>query len=266
MKILPFKLILITPVFILLSHYLAVFPHEYAHSLTAWVLGFKNNPLALSYGGTSWNNLLLLANIDENVNYQMIYSAGHGYLVALIAFAGPGIANGILFILSLLLLRNDSIKQKPYLFYFLFWFNLMNLGNFYDYVPIRTFSTHGNGDITHITMGLNISPWWIYIMGGYLVIFLIWQFFTSTLISTYVNLGINNTLSRANLLILCVFILFGFFGGIIGELTSPIPMPYGEISYFLSLTSFLIIPIIIIINWPARSWVNQKLKEVEKKC
>lgn len=251
----PFKLILITPVFILLSHYLAVFPHEYAHSFFAWFLGYKNNPLALSYGGTSWANLLLLSNIDENVSYQII----HGYHMALIAFAGPGIANGLLFIVSYFLLKNDKIKQKPYLFYFLFWFNLMNLGNFYDYVPIRTFSFHD--DIANIVMGLNISPWWIFIIVGYLVMFLIWQFYTETLISTYVNLKINTTLSQASLMIICTCILFGFFGGIIGVFTSSDPMYYGAIKYFLSITSFIMIPGIILAAWPTREWVVRKVHE-----
>ena len=116
------KLILLTPILILLSHYLAVFPHEYAHSFMAWLLGYKSNPLDLTYGGTSWLNLLLLSSIDENVNYHMIFSAGHEFHAALIAFAGSGIANGFMFILSLWLLAKKSVKQRPYLFYFLFWF------------------------------------------------------------------------------------------------------------------------------------------------
>lgn len=251
------NLILITPIFILLSHYLAVFPHEYAHSFMAWLLGYKENPLALSYGGTSWNNLLLLANIDENVNYHLIQSLGHGYLVALIAFAGPGIANGSLFALSFFLLRNSSIKQSPYLFYFLFWFNLMNLGNFYDYVPIRTFASHS--DIANIVTGLKISPWWIYTILGYLVVFLIWQFFTKTLIATFVNVGITTTTGQASLMITCVLILFIFFGGVIGALTSSNPMSYGEIKYFLSLTSLFLIPGFIVAAWPTREWVIWQL-------
>lgn len=255
------QLVLLTPIFILLSHYLAVFPHEYAHSFMAWALGYKNNPLALTYGGTSWNNLLLLAHIDENVDYQMIYSLGHGFHVALIAFAGPGIANGFLFILSLFFLRNLQIKKHPLLFYFVFWFNLMNLGNFYDYVPIRAFAPHG--DIANINIGLNISPWWIYTILGYLVAYFIWNFFTKTMISVFVNLKISSINFQAGLMIICVLILFGFFGGIIGEFISAKPMPYGEITYFLSMTSFLIIPGVIIVAWPTRAWVIRELNSYE---
>jgi len=98
------KLIVITPIFMLLAHYLAVFPHEYAHSFMAWLLGYKQNPLAIDYGGTSWLNLFLLFHIDENVNYNLIISQGHLYDMALIGLAGPGIANGLLYLVSLFLL------------------------------------------------------------------------------------------------------------------------------------------------------------------
>jgi hypothetical protein len=255
-----FKLVLITPFFILLSHYLAVFPHEYAHSFAAWILGHKANPFALSYGGTSWNNLLLLGHIDENVDYHSIQSLGQGFHMFLIAFAGPGIANGLLFIGSLFLLKKYSIQRQPYLYYFVFWFNLMNLGNFYDYVPIRTFASHG--DIAHMTAGLGVSPWCIYIIFGYLVGFLIWHFFTKTLMAMFINLRIDTNMARASLMITCVGILFGFFGGIIGVFLSSKPMPYGEISYFLSVTSFLMIPGIIVALWPTRNWVECRLKQI----
>lgn len=255
-------LIVLTPIFILLSHYLAMFPHEYAHSFTAWLLGYKANPFLLNYGGTNLLNILLLANVDENVNYQMIYSTGHGFHMALIAFAGPGIANGLLFILSLYLLNRQSIQHHPYLFYFLFWFNLMNLGNFFDYVPIRTFSTHD--DMANIAIGLNISPWWIYIIFGYLVAFLIWQFFTKTLILAYKNLALISTSARASLMITSVLILFGYFGGIIHIILLHPAQGYGDISNFLSITSFLAIPGIIVALWPTRAWVEYRLKALSR--
>ncbi len=253
------RLAILTPFFILLSHYLAVFPHEYAHSFAAWLLGYKTNPFALNYGGTHWVNLLLLANIDENVNYQLIHQLGHNLQMAFIAFAGPGIANGLLFILSYYLIQKNTIQEKRYFFYFLFWFNLMNLGNLYDYVPIRTFSSYG--DIAHIAAGLNLSPWWIYTIIGYLVVFLVWQFYTKTLITAYIHLKINKTVFRASLMILCTFILFGFFGGILGILVSKHPLQYGEITYFSSITSFLIIPGILISAWPTRQWVLKKIMD-----
>lgn len=234
----------------LLAHYLAVFPHEYAHSFMAWALGYKQNPLAIDYGGTSWLNIFLLFNIDENVNYNFLVAEGHPYYMALIGFAGPGIANGLLYLLSLVLLANKNFQKKPFLFYFLFWFNFMNLANFYDYVPVRTFANHG--DIGHITQGLGISPWWVYIVGGYFVAFVIWHFFTRTLIQAFIVLKLQTTALRAGLMMICVVVLFGYFGmaGFMG---------YGEISHFLSGTSVVLIPGVIVVCWPIRQWVKRQL-------
>lgn len=250
-KISAIKLSLLTPFFILLAHYLAVFPHEYAHSFMAWLLGYKTNPLALDYGGTSWINLLLLFHIDENVNYDLIASQGHFHHMAWIGFAGPGLANGLLYFLSLFLLTCKKIKDHALLFYFIFWFNFMNVGNFFDYVPVRTFSDHG--DIAHITKGFGISPWWVYIIAGNLVALSIWYFFTRTLIKTFIQLRLTTTFSRASLMITCVTILLGYFGiaGFVG---------YGDLSHLLSGTSLALIPGFIIACWPTRDWVKRRLQ------
>src|SRR3990167_6127809 len=171
----PLPLLLITPIFILLAHYLAVFPHEYAHATMAWILGFKNNPFNIIYGGKSVGNIFLLSHVDENVNYKMIYDAGYRDYISMIAFSGPGIGNGLLFIVSLVLLKNTVVKKHSYFYYFLFWFNLMNLGNFYDYVPIRTFAS--SGDVFNFVFGINISPWWVFIFLGFLLFFFFFFFF-----------------------------------------------------------------------------------------
>ncbi len=243
------QFVLLTPVLILLAHYLGMLPHEYAHSFMAWALGDKANPLALKYGGTGLENLLLLANMDENVNYSLILSAGHPYHVALIAFAGMGIANGLMYILSLCLLAMKYVQQRPVLYYFLFLFNLMNLGNFYDYVPVRTFGTHG--DVANFILGSGISPWWIYSVGGYIVALLIYYFFTRTMVSAFHHLNLISTGLKASLMIISVFILFGFFG-------SSGLYRYGDVCYFISATSLLVIPGLIVALWPTREWVKRR--------
>ncbi|MEO8401156.1 MAG: hypothetical protein ABI597_05075 [Gammaproteobacteria bacterium] len=243
------KLILITPIFVLLAHALAMLPHEYTHSITAWILGYKTNPFDLTYGGTSWLNLLLLSHMDENVNYPMIFASGHPGHVALIAFGGLGFSNIPLFIISLWLLTKKYVQTRPLLFYFLFLFNLMNLGNFYDYVPIRTFAPHD--DAFNFITGLAISPWCVYIIGGYIVAFLILHFFTKTMISAFNYLKLSKPL-QTGLMMICVGILFGFYG-------LPGFFNYGEISHFLSVTSVIIIPGLMIALWPTRAWVTRQL-------
>ncbi len=79
------KLLIVTLPFIIIAHYVAVYPHEFTHSFLAWALGYKSNPLNITYGGTGISNLLLMSGIDENVNYEAIYQ-NNPYHIALIAF------------------------------------------------------------------------------------------------------------------------------------------------------------------------------------
>jgi hypothetical protein len=247
-------LILLTPIIILLAHHLAVFIHEYSHALTAWILGYKNNPLDINYGGTSLANIFLLANIDQKVDNPLIYSLGHPGHVALIAFAGPGMIL-LLFFLSAWIIQKREIKNF-YLLYFLFFFNLWCLGGTYAYVPIRTFSTQGVMiDIVDIEQALGISAWYIYFFVGYLVAFMAWHFFTKIIFTIYAA-GISSTIARACLMIICVLLLFGYCG-LAGFLH------HGDISHFISATSFLAIPGVILLLWPTRKWVKEELQLVD---
>jgi hypothetical protein len=249
-KITAWKFILLAPIFILLSHYIVVFTHEYAHAFMAWILGYKNSPFDINYGGTDWKNLLLLWNVDQKVDNNMIYSLGHPGHVALIAFAGPGMVI-FLFFLSSWLIQHKALLQHTYCLYFLLFFNLWCVGGTYAYVPIRTFSTPGVMlDVLDIQQALNISPWIIYFLGGYLVLLMMWQFFSKTLISVYGCVGISSVLERASLMMLCVLILFGYCG-------SAGFSNHGEISHFLSITSFFAIPGIIVLLWPTRKWITE---------
>lgn len=254
------KLSLLTIIFLIITHALVFVLHELAHSFMAYFLGFKSNPFFIAFNdptlkhisGSHWANLLLLSQLDENVNYKMIFASGHGHAAALIAFAGPGIANGTLFALSYFLLKKKIIKQKPAVYYFIFLFNLMNLGNFYDYIPVRAFA-HVD-DVYNFVTGLNISPWITFIVFGYIVTFLIWQFFSKTLLSAYQSLQLASKAQQSPLMILCVLILFGYFGGFpyiyfIGEKV------VGPISYFISATSFIAIPGLIYALWPRKNIV-----------
>lgn len=244
-KLKPLKFVLLTVLFIFFSHYLVVFIHEYAHALTAWILGYKNSPFNLNYGGTSLSNILLLSNIDQNVNNAVIYASGHPGYVALIAFAGPGIII-CLYFLTYWLMQSKKTKEHPYFRYFLLFFNLWCLGGTYAYVPVRTFTTRGTMiDVLDIEQALHISPWWIYFFVGYLVAFMMWMFFKKSLNATYVSQNLTSTLARASLMIVCVIILFGYCG-LAGFVN------HGDISHFISATSVLAVPGIIFVLWPKR--------------
>jgi hypothetical protein len=72
---------------ILLAHYAAVLPHEYAHSFMAFALGYKSDPLVIHFGGTSVGNLTSLINIDEQVDYAPMFARGDGPAAALVVSA-----------------------------------------------------------------------------------------------------------------------------------------------------------------------------------
>ena len=119
------------------AHAAGYLVHEYAHSFTAWALGYKANPLALNYGHLSVENVALLLDIDENVDYDPIFAAGKGYLASLIAVAGVLFGNGLCYLASrkLYSFAKDQARDRLALFSFLLC--LMCVGNFLSYVPVR---------------------------------------------------------------------------------------------------------------------------------
>lgn len=226
------------------THAIAFFAHEYAHSGAAWLLGYKANPLAIDYGGFNLPNLLFFSQVDENVAYDPIFGQGHGPAAALIAFAGMGIANSLLYLLSRLLLRRESVRDKSLLFHFVFWFCFMNVGNFYDYVPIRTFASHG--DMAHIAQGLNISPWAVLIVLGYPTEWAMWHFFARLLPDALPLLAPDSRFRQAVVVIACAAVMFGYFGGS-GY------FGYGEVSRILSGISILAAPGVAVACWPQQT-------------
>ncbi|MBV8047465.1 MAG: hypothetical protein JO171_09940 [Paludibacterium sp.] len=236
---------------LILAHHLAMLPHEYAHSLMAWLLGFKTAPLALHYGDASWHSLLTLGQMDENVDYYAIYLLGHQSLIAPIALAGPALANGGLF-LGCVALINRCSPSKRWRAYFLYLYLLMNLGNLIDYIPSRVFSTHG--DMGNVAFALGLSPWWILLLGGGWVAWAGYYSFHVILPRMYVLLPLTSTRARAKLLILSLVVLLGFFGcaGISG---------YGAASRELSVACLATIPGWIWMCWPGRVWVKRQIQQ-----
>ncbi|MFB2598975.1 hypothetical protein ACEXQE_14385 [Herbiconiux sp. P17] len=202
-------LVAATPLMVLLTHYAAVIPHEFAHSIMAWLTGIKAQPFDITWGGTSPLNLLLLADIDENVDYDAARAAGQDWQSALTAFAGPGIVNGGFFLLSTFLIRRPWLRGRPVLANALFWFLLMNLGNLYDYVPMRVFADHG--DVYNFSAGSGVSPWFIFVIGTYVMLWAIVSFYRTSLplglrLSGFVVPG-----ARAVPFVVATAVLFGYF-------------------------------------------------------
>jgi hypothetical protein len=236
-------------IIVVLAHHAALLAHEYAHSFMAWALGYKSNPLVIDWGGRSIANLLLLIDINEHVDYAAMFARGDGLAAALVGFAGPGLANGGLYVLSLWLLLQPGVRSNRLLFAFVFWFNFMNVGNFFDYVPIRTFAP--TGDIAHIVQGLGISPWVALVVLGIPTAIAMWFFFARTLPMALGRMAASS-FPRGLIVTLSVVIMFGYFGlvGIEG---------YGRISHVLSLLSLCLIPVMLVVCWPARRWMASRI-------
>jgi hypothetical protein len=120
-------------VFVLLlwsAHALGYLVHEYAHSFTAWAVGYKANPTALHYGHLNTENLVLLSDIDENVDYDPIFSAHKGYLASLIAVAGVLFGNGLCYFASRKLYSIAKERKRNTLTLFGFLLCLMNVATF----------------------------------------------------------------------------------------------------------------------------------------
>lgn len=234
-------LLWLTPIYIWIAQ-LTAYIHEYGHSFTAWALGFKTNPLDIIYGGWSWQNLIFLANIDENVNYVLIDQLGHRHLISLIAFAGPGIATLSIYLITLYLLQK---KFNSYLYCLIFWINLINLRELWAYVPLRALST--TADIANINYSLSLSPWWIFILISPFVAWAVLNFFSKTLKNAYEKLGLVSISSKATLLILTIVYFFTLTG--LQILTAH----YNSITNTLTWAAFIAIPFILFFCWPKRS-------------
>lgn len=222
---------------------LPAYLHEFGHSFTAWALGFKANPLDIIYGGWSWQNIVFLANIDENVNYKLIAEQGHQHWISLIAFAGPGIVTLSIYFIMLYLLNKNF---KSYLYCLIFWINLASLRELWAYVPIRSLSD--TADIANINHSLNISPLWIFFLISPLVAWGVWNFFTNTLKNSYEKLGLYSTSSQAALLIITVIFFFGL------TYLQVFAAHYNFITHVLTWTSMIAIPFILYFCWPRKTY------------
>ena len=224
-----------------LTHSLALVLHEYGHSLTAWALGWKLNPLAITYGHATLPNLAFLSDFDENVDYDPIFAAGKGYQASLIALAGI-LVNAIFYFISRVTFTFGRNHTHRTIGVFAFLFCLMNLGNFLDYVPERTFTTHA--DIATFEKGLRMSPWAVLVMLGIPFAIAIAHFFAVLLPRARAFLFPKQFAAQAILVTVSAFGMFVYYGGtgIHG---------YGAISHWISVVSTCVgFPVTLIACWP----------------
>jgi hypothetical protein len=230
--------------FLWLAHTLGYLVHEYAHSFCAWALGCKANPLALDYGHLRFQNVALLSDVDENVDYASIFRSGKDYLVAVVAVAGVLLGNGIFYLISRRLYSFAKVQDRPRLGLFAFLFCLMNVGNFLGYVPVRTFTWHA--DMANVEKALHISPWWICTVLGVPFAAAIWHLFARLLPDARSFIFREEAVPKTILSTVSAFTVFVFFGssGLHG---------YGVASHWISVGSSCgLFPLALVLCWPRK--------------
>ncbi|MFB2598980.1 hypothetical protein ACEXQE_14410 [Herbiconiux sp. P17] len=229
-----------TPLLLLLTHYLAAIPHEFTHSFVAWMLGIKSDPLVITWGGDSIANILLLIDIDEHVDYKTALADGRFAAVAITALAGPLLANGGLYLIWRWVIGRAAVRARPVLSYVVFWLLVMNLANIWCYIPMRAFAS--NGDFVHFIWATNASPWLMYIIVGYLVVWGLFDFYRRVLPCTLEAATVTPRPARAIVLIVATAVIFGYFA-IPGFVESD------PVSQVIAGTSVLLIPPIVLLQW-----------------
>jgi hypothetical protein len=217
---------------------IAFFAHEYAHAIVAWLLGWKDNPLNIDYAKPSITVFLIQLGINQKVDVDPIFAAGHGVDVAMIAIAGALLGNGIIsYPLSRLGYRQATKHNRRGWAMFAFWITAASIGNFIDYVPIRTF-TGGLGDMGQLEIGLGWSPWVVLVVLGIPTLAATLYFFLRIVPTTVYWVFPHSPHARYGVAVLSVLFVFGFYGAA-GLLEG------GPVSYNLSLASvFIVLPLV----------------------
>ena len=235
---------MLTSLALLVTHAIAFFLHEYAHAVTAWLLGLKDHPLAIEYGHLSLSNVLLQQEISENVDYDQIFADGHGFSAAMIALAGPGIGNGLLYLVCAVVLARRASSMRPSHVLGLFWLAVMACGNLWSYAPVRTIATHGDMGIA--AEGLGISSWTLLPFVVLPSAWAAWHLFSHVLPLVLDKACGNDLRRRTFVTATTCFVFFGFFG------SPAIGGDYGDVSAVFSIASlFMVFPLVLMRTLPA---------------
>ena len=168
--------------------------------------------MALHYARPTVLVLLTQQGISENVDYAPIFASGHGREAAIIALAGAGIGNALL-TYSLSRWANAAAKRRSFRGWamFAYWVCVASVGNFIDYVPVRTFTDEG--DMGTLERGFGWSPWTVLIVLGIPTAAALVYFVFRIEPSTLRWLLPHSPAKRTVVAVLTAFLLFCFYGG-----------------------------------------------------
>lgn len=223
------------------AHATVFFLHEYAHATVAWLLGWKNSPFALDYAQPTLKVVLLQLGINQGVNEGPIFASGHGTDAAIIGAAGAVLGNGLVSLpLSRLAYRAALTRNRLGWASFAYWCTVASIGNFFDYVPIRTFTLES--DMGSVRRGFGWSPWPIMVLFGLptlaAMIWLLYRAMPRTLLQLLPR-SIGQQLVAATATVVALFAFYGAAGLLEG----------GPISFRLSELSIgVVLPLILVFS------------------
>jgi hypothetical protein len=134
-----------------------VVAHEYAHSTSAWLLGYITSPLTVI-----WGNPVTIRGWDEGVPYDRLFPSGGSPAEAVIGGI-PLLMHVVFVVVGLCFLARSKPIARRSLFYTLYWFVVVNLTELVAYFVMRPFA--GSGDTGRFNEGLALSPWFLFAAG-----------------------------------------------------------------------------------------------------
>jgi hypothetical protein len=225
------------------AHAVAFFAHEYAHSFTAWLLGWKANPFDLHFPPASPIVWLLQLGINQNVDEAPIFASGHGPDAALIGGAGMVVGNALVSLpLSQLVWRWAKRTQRAGWALFAYWGTVASLGNLLDYVPIRTFTLEG--DMGALQRGFGWSPWLVLLLLGLPTLGLLGWFFVRVMPVSLTWLFSRSRAQRGLVAALTVSALFGFYGAVGFLEGGPLAERFSQLSVYVVLPVMLMLELV----------------------
>ena len=93
---------------------------------------------------------------------------------------------------------------------FAYWATVASVGNFLDYVPVRTFTTEG--DMGSIQRGFGWSPWTILVVLGVPTLLAVTYLFIRIMPTSLVWIFSESAAKRSVVAFLTAFAVFGFYG------------------------------------------------------
>jgi len=185
---------------------LTVVIHEFTHSTMAWLFGALNSPADIV-----WGNPILMTGWDEGVSYKHLFAEGRNIPAAIIGFC-PLVMHSIFTGIALYLMRRQWLTEHKWLFHTVYWFTIAHLMELIAYVFMRAFS--GHGDIGNFDRGLDISPWWVFLIASPVLAWALLLFFRHALPRLQELFIQDNLPGKWAVLILTSFIVFLWGSGI----------------------------------------------------